>query len=322
MKEQLWKFLFPADPGRWLSLLRVGLGFQLILYAWSLRQDWSFLLQSAGKRTAVRTLTEAIVSSQTEFTPRLGWVIAIGDRLGGTESTVLSVVWFFLFATGCLLLLGLLCRPAAIIAWFLYLCSVKSGGLFAYGVDNFTTIGLFYLMIAPLPDEWSLDGRMRKKRVVDLERLGFHRRVLQLHLCLIYFFGGISKSLGVDWWNGNSIWRALTRPPFDLVPADVLIRFAPLLPAIGIVVCLLETGYPVLIWPRRTRLIWLIGILLMHLSIGLTMGLYLFALIMIVLNLAAFGPEFLLRSQNTVRSRRKNDDDSFGEQGGQLEESG
>ena len=33
----------------------------------------------------------------------------------------------------------------------------------------------------------------------------------------------------------------------------------------------------------------------MHLSIGLTMGLYLFALIMIVLNLAAFGPDYLAK---------------------------
>jgi hypothetical protein len=30
----------------------------------------------------------------------------------------------------------------------------------------------------------------------------------------------------------------------------------------------------------------------MHVAIGLTMGMYLFALIMIVLNLAAFGPDF------------------------------
>jgi hypothetical protein len=30
----------------------------------------------------------------------------------------------------------------------------------------------------------------------------------------------------------------------------------------------------------------------MHLAIGLAMGLYFFALVMIVLNLAAFGPEF------------------------------
>ncbi|MDQ2659664.1 MAG: hypothetical protein M3Y03_04515, partial [Verrucomicrobiota bacterium] len=48
-------------------------------------------------------------------------------------------------------------------------------------------------------------------------------------------------------------------------------------------------GYPVLIWPKRTRLVWLIATCGMHLAIGLTMGMYLFALIMIVLNLAAFG---------------------------------
>jgi hypothetical protein len=40
---------------------------------------------------------------------------------------------------------------------------------------------------------------------------------------------------------------------------------------------------------KKTRLVWLVGILGMHIAIGLTMGMYLFALIMIVLNLAAFG---------------------------------
>jgi len=131
------------------------------------------------------------------------------------------------------------------------------------------------------------------KITTDLERMGFHRRVLQLHLCVVYFFGGIAKSFGADWWNGNSVWRALTRPPFDIISPDFLIRLEYLLPAVGIAICLLETSYPVFIWPRKTRPYWLISILLMHVSIGLTMGLYLFALIMVVLNLAAFGPGVL-----------------------------
>jgi hypothetical protein len=87
-----------------------------------------------------------------------------------------------------------------------------------------------------------------------------------------------------------SVWKALTRPPFDLIAPDILIRFAPLFPIAGIAVLLMESGYPVFIWPPRTRPFWLGAILLMHLSIALTMGLYLFALIMIVLNVAAFGP--------------------------------
>jgi HTTM domain len=299
-RQWLRDFLFPSDSGRWVGILRVGLGLEVTLYAWSLRVDWIYLFGTTGHGPVNRALVEAILSSETELTPRLGWLITAGQHFGLTEGATLSLVWLGLLAAGLCLLAGLFSRSAAIGAWFLYLCSVKSGLLFTYGVDNFTTIGLFYLAIAPLPDVWSLDWQLRKRRLASPERLGFHRRVLQLHLCVIYFFSGISKSLGADWWNGNSVWRALTRPPFDLVPPEVLIRFDYLLPAIGIMICLLETGYPVFIWMRRTRAFWLTGILLMHLSIGLMMGLYLFALIMIVLNLAAFGPDYLSTLKRTL----------------------
>jgi len=44
-------------------------------------------------------------------------------------------------------------------------------------------------------------------------------------------------------------------------------------------------------------------ICVMHLAIGLTMGMYLFAFIMIVLNIAAFGPELgLARGEKLVRA--------------------
>lgn len=288
------KFLFPADLGRWLSILRMGLGLEIILYTWSLRHDWAHLFATRENGPISRALTEAILSSETRLTPRLGWLVTAGHWLGLDEGIVISAAWLGLLVAGCFLLVGLFCRPTAIVAWFLYLCSVKSGELFSYGVDNFTTIGLFYVLIAPLPDPFALDRRLRKKHATDPHRMGFHRRVLQIHLAVVYFFGGIAKCFGADWWNGNSIWRALTRPPFDLISPDFLIRFEYLLPAVGIVVCLLETGYPVFIWPKKTRAYWLISILLMHVSIGLTMGLYLFAFIMIVLNLAAFGPGVLV----------------------------
>jgi hypothetical protein len=84
---------------------------------------------------------------------------------------------------------------------------------------------------------------------------------------------------------------------------EICFRFGFLFPAMGILVCLLETGYPVFIWLKQTRRFWLAGILLMHLLIGLTMGLYLFALIMIVLNLAAFGSD-LFPDRFAVSGRR------------------
>ncbi len=76
---------------------------------------------------------------------------------------------------------------------------------------------------------------------------------------------------------------------FNLISTDILVRFKYALPVLGISICLIELGYPVFISIKKTRLFWLVCILAMHAAIGLTMGMYLFALVMIVLNLAAFG---------------------------------
>src|SRR5260370_17277577 len=145
-------------------------------------------------------------------------------------------------------------------------------------------------MIAPLPDRFALDRNLWRGRPRDPEIVGFFRRVLQLHLCVIYLFGGISKCLGTGWWTGDSMWRALARPPFDLIANQTLIHWKPVLLALGIAVCLLELTFPILIWPKRTRLPCLAAIIGMHIGIGVTMGLHLFSLFIIFFYLPPFFP--------------------------------
>jgi hypothetical protein len=162
------------------------------------------------------------------------------------------------------------------------------------------------LMLSPLPDRYSLDWRLRKSQPKNPQLLGFWRRVLQLHLSIIYFFSGLTKCLGPGWWNGSSVWRALIRPPFNIVDPEILVRWKYLFPVAGIFICLLEITYPFFIWNSKTRKIWLICICAMHVGIGVTMGMYLFALIMIVLNVAAFGPGcFAQRTKISVYNRRE-----------------
>jgi len=285
-------FLFPLETDKWLTVFRIGLGLQVTVYALFLKSDWHYLFAGTGKGLVSRELGEAIISFDSPFIPKLGWLVALGGYVNIGEETVLSVAWACLLVSGCCLLLGLFCRPAAIIAWFLHLCAAQSGGLLAYGADNFMTMGLFYLMLSPLPDGYSFDHWLGNTKPKDPQLLGFWRRVLQLHLCIIYFFGGLGKCLGSGWWDGSNLWRALIRPPFDIISPDILIRFKYLLPILGISICLIELGYVIFIWMKKTRFIWLVCIVGMHIAIGLTMGMYLFALIMIVLNLAAFGPDF------------------------------
>ena len=296
--DRLDQFFFPATSDSWLTVLRVGLGVQIIIYCLSLRGDWNDLLALHGSGLIQRDLTEAILTADSSLIPRLGWLIDLAEPLGVGEQTVLTLVWICLFCAGFCLLLGIFCRVAAVTAWFVYLWAAKSASLLSYGVDDMTTIGLFYLMLAPFPDRHALDRKLWKSQIKDRHLHGFFRRVLQLHLCVIYLSGGITKCLGAGWWNGESMWRALTRPPFNAIPSEILLSWKALLPVAGITVCLLETGYPVFIWVKKTRPVWLIAIVGMHIGIGITMGLYLFAFIMIVLNLAAFGPG-LLRPEKT-----------------------
>jgi hypothetical protein len=293
-------FLFPDEGDHWLSAFRIGLGLQVILYALSLKDDWSYLFAGSDQGLLGRAFSEALLSTDSPLAPRLSWLVTAGAWLGLPEMAVLSIAWWTLFCAGCGLLGGIFSRACAILAWFIHLCAAKSGGLVAYGVDNFTTIGLFYLMLAPLPGRFSLDGQWRRGRARDRHLAGFFRRVLQLHLCLIYFFGGFTKALGSGWWDGSNLWRALTRPPFDLIAPEILVRFAPIFPLAGIAICFLEIGYPFFVWLKSTRRAWFACILAMHVVIGAAMGMYLFALIMIVLNVAAFGPGFVWSEREDV----------------------
>jgi hypothetical protein len=292
----LWSaFRRPGVPltsdDTWLTLLRVGLGLHLAAYCFSLSSVWSFFLGGAEQGFIGRELLEALATSRSSFIPTMSWIVHPLVKIGLTEEAILNATFVALFLAACSLLAGLFCRTAAVVAWLLHLCAAKSGGFLSYGLDSMMTIGLFYLMLSPLPDRRALDAILWASPAADPKVLGLFRLLLQLHLCIIYFFGGLTKALGAGWWNGESLWRALTRSPFDVLPPDLVVQVATFLPPLGIAVWVVELAYPLMIWPHRTRAVWLVLTCGMHVGIGAAMGMYLFALVMIVLNVAAFWPE-------------------------------
>ena len=302
--RQVVAFLYEPSRDHWLTILRVGLGLVTVLYCVLLHSDWNLLLAASGRGLLGRQLSEAALRGESPLIPRVSWIVDIAGQAGINEPATLTAIFLVLLAAGLALIAGFRCRSAAIVSWLLHLSTAKSAGLLSYGVDNFITIGLFYLMLSPLPDSHSLDWKLRGGRTtVDPRLLGFFRRVLQIHLCIIYFFSGLTKALGSGWWDGTNLWRTLTRPPFDTVPAALLVRWQALLPAAGIAVWLIEITYPGMIWPRRTRLVWLGLICAMHAAIGLGLGMYLFALVMIVLNVAAFAPVSLAPARLALAPR-------------------
>ena len=115
-KQRLIGFLFPCESDNWLALLRFGLGLQIILYCLSIRRDWTYLLAGSGGLIS-RNLSETILALESPLIPRLGWIVAIGDRFGLSEEATLSLVWYSLITAACFLFLG---AAGTVLAFLIY----------------------------------------------------------------------------------------------------------------------------------------------------------------------------------------------------------
>jgi hypothetical protein len=228
-----------------------------------------------------------------EWLPHIGNLSLLLEPCGITPDQtvyiVLSVHVLSLFA----MLVGILGRTMAIVAWCTdFLLMHASGGLL-YGMDYFSHIALFYCVIMPTSRGVSLANTFGWVKCDPLISAGVTRKMLQFQMAIIYVSSGIEKAIGVEWWTGESIWRALTLPIFSNWNVAWLAHLPWIAATVGWSVLIIECGYGIAMYFQRTRALWLTVTVAMHLGIGLLMGMWLFALIMIVLNIGAFGPEFL-----------------------------
>ena len=111
-------------------------------------------------------------------------------------------------------------------------------------------------------------------------------RLIQIHLCIVYFFAAIGKLGGETWWSGEAVWLAMASYEYQQIDMTWLANYLPLVSALTLLSLFWELLYPVLIWPRLTRPIMLLGAVFVHLGIGLCMGMIEFGLVMLVANLA------------------------------------
>lgn len=191
-----------------------------------------------------------------------------------------------------LLLSGIASRAAAIVAFVADYFLMRAGAGVLYGLDHFGHVALFYCMFMPVGAALTLPRWLRDAPAPPATgAAGLARLVLQLHLCIVYTSSGLEKACGPDWWSGEAIWRALTLPDFHWLDLGALAHLPWLAAILGWGVLVLESGYALGMYFRRTRWLWLLGVMSMHLAIGLFLSLWLFAAIMLLWNLSAFGPE-------------------------------
>jgi hypothetical protein len=285
--KRLDKFLFHYNSVRPFAFLRISTAlFCLIYFACFASEMHDFI----GLNGYVgRELSEATINSK--IIPRISWVINPLIKAGYSDDTSVSIVmWIYLAAMICMLA-GFCTRVAVFIIWAIHLMIYHSTGMLSYGADAFTNLILFYCLIMPPSRSYSLDAALfkTKKKESNFVYESFFVRVLQIHMCIAYFFGGIGKLIMPGWLSGNKMWQALMVPYLNNIDFSFLAHHSFILILLGCIIVTLELLYPVMMCYGKIRKLWLVSIILMHIFIGYFMSLPFFALIMIIFNMAAFG---------------------------------
>ncbi len=274
MRMDTW---FRPVSARPLAALRVALPLLLLVHLVWLSND---ILSLHGNRGIIPwELTDLLRDPWVPGLPTLAKLfLPLGISAHGAIIFLLSSYAGSLLS----LALGFHARLSAFVAWGIHLSLVTSGFASFYGVDQLANTFLFYLVLFPSGRAWVFDARRQESIPVGC------LRVMQIHLCVIYLAAGLDKAMGRQWWNGEAIWQAVTQPAFRMFDLSSLASHSwiPMLAGWGTLV--VEIGYVFLIWPRRTRRMWCLATIGLHLGMGLFMGLVFFSSLMILLTCCLF----------------------------------
>jgi hypothetical protein len=284
LRQKIDQFFFqPIGSPEFLVFFRVALGVIILLHFSATILDFDKLF---GRGSIVPQ--ELITAYQSEWILSFYQVQNFFEKLGIPASTTVFKLIYFLCCF-CIIT-GFYSRLSAFVLLITQVVLVKSASLFIYGVDFFTSMALFYLILFPADNYYALRNRVFN-RTPKFSNYMPIKRMFQIHLCMAYCFSGFDKLLGVNWHNGESIWKAINLPYANRdfgFEFGFLAEHSYILVLIGWSTIVIELCYPLFVWNRWTRKFWVMLTISMHLGIALVLNLYFFSAIMIVWNMTNF----------------------------------
>ncbi|MEQ8786063.1 MAG: HTTM domain-containing protein [Pirellulaceae bacterium] len=283
------RFWFKPALPHTLALIRILAGAMLLYthFVWSLNLE-AFLGPSSWITADVSR--ELHGNSIWAWTPL--WHIESPAMLWTLHLTGLVVIAMFT--------VGLFSRVTSVLSFLLAVmyCHRLEGALF--GLDQVNTMLAMYCMFGPCGAVYSVDRLIRRVRAggplpEPEPSVGANVaiRLIQLHMCVIYLFGGIGKIKGDTWWVGNAFWMAVGNKEYQSLDMTWLVHYPVLCSLLAHITVFWETFYCATVWPRWTRPITLAVAAAVHGGIALFLGMITFGLAMLIGNLAFVPPEMI-----------------------------
>jgi len=278
----------PSDPAT-LCLIRVFAGAMLFYthLVWALDLEAFFGTEGWLAADLIRPLREDY------FAWSFLWWIESPTLLWNVHLAGLVV-----FA---MLTIGLYTRVVSVLAFFITVAYVNRAAGSLFGLDQINALLAMYLMLGPAGAMYSVDrwrksrGQQDPKPVEPSSWATIPIRLIQLHMCVIYLFAGLSKLQGPSWWNGEAMWLALGNLEYQSVDMTWLVQWPIVINLLTHITIFWEVSYCFLVWPRLLRPI-MIGLAIpLHMGICLCLGMMTFGLIMLVGNMAFVSPWIIRR---------------------------
>ena len=157
--------------------------------------------------------------------------------------------------------IGLFTRIASLLALVVVISFVQRQPEALFGLDKINLVLTFYLAIGPSGAALSLDRFLQARRRRSTGPLpielsvgaNFAVRLIQVHMCLIYFFAGISKFQGPAWWTGEAMWLAFGNLEYQSIDMTWLAWHPWAVEFLTHFTALWELSFCVLIWIRVLR---------------------------------------------------------------------
>lgn len=202
---------------------------------------------------------------------------------------VFCLIIFFMLMIG---LFSRIVAPLAFVAAVAYVHRIAPGAFF--GLDKINCLLALYLIFGPCGARYSVDSFLRRRKEREAPGLSSSAttaiRLIQIHMCIIYLFGGLAKLQGGSWWNGSATWWSVASVEYQSLDMSWLANWPGLFIAMTFGTVLWELFYIALIWNRYTRKLCLFIAILVHGGIAVALGMITFGLAMLIGNLAFVEP--------------------------------
>jgi uncharacterized membrane protein YphA (DoxX/SURF4 family) len=253
----------------------------------------------------------------TDFFLPTGWITPEAALEMHGDNYPLSYFWWIespaalwtvhsvaLVAMLCLTL-GLFTRTAAIISWIAAVSYVNRVPQAQFGLDQINTMLALYLIIGPSGACYSLDRLLAKRRarqadlpappVAPSVSANIAIRLMQFHMCVIYFAAGLGKAQGESWWSGVAMWWALGNLEYQSMDMTWIANWPLLTSLLTHGTVFWELTFCVFVWVPKLRPLVLAMAVPIHLGIALFMGMITFGLVMLFGCVSFVSPKLVRR---------------------------